>query len=135
MTTQIIFSEKFNRHDNEGHPENSERTSVMLNEIKKSSLSNDLIFSEPEIIPEDLLFELHSERMIQQIKESSKLKESWIDLDTYVCNRDYENSRLAAGGVLNSCRQVLNGKIDNAFCLVRPPGHHATKERSMGFCL
>jgi acetoin utilization deacetylase AcuC-like enzyme len=135
MTTQIIFSEKFNRHNIEGHPENAERTSIMLHEIKNSSLSNDLDFSEPEILPNDLFFELHSERMVEQIKERSKLKESWIDLDTYVCRNDYETSRLAAGGVLSACKQVLDGKIDNAFCLTRPPGHHATKERSMGFCL
>jgi len=135
MTTSIIYSEKFNRHDNEGHPENADRTSIMLNEIKKSPLSKDLDFSEPEILPDNLLFELHSERMIQQIKESSKLKESWIDLDTYVCRYDYETSKLAAGAVLNASKQVLEGKIDNAFCLARPPGHHATKERSMGFCL
>jgi acetoin utilization deacetylase AcuC-like enzyme len=135
MTTQIIFSEKFNRHNNEGHPENANRTSIMLNEIKKSSLSKDLEFSEPEVLASNFIFELHSERMIDQIKERSKLKESWIDLDTYVCRNDYETSRLAAGGVLNACKQVLEGKIDNAFCLARPPGHHATKDRSMGFCL
>jgi acetoin utilization deacetylase AcuC-like enzyme len=107
----------------------------MLNEIKKSPLKNELNFSEPELLPDNLLFELHSERMIQQINEGSKQHESWIDLDTYVCRNDYETSRLAAGGVLNACNQVLDGKIDNAFCLVRPPGHHATSQRSMGFCL
>jgi acetoin utilization deacetylase AcuC-like enzyme len=58
-----------------------------------------------------------------------------LDPDTYVCKSDYEIARLAAGGVVNLAKNVLKGTVDNGFGLVRPPGHHATKNRSMGFCL
>ncbi len=135
MSTQIVFSEEFSKHNNRGHPENAERLNVMIEEIKKTPFYNDIEFIKPELLPENLLYEIHSERMIEQIKEMSTEYEAWVDMDTYVCNSDFETARLAAGGLLKASINVLKGKVDNAFALVRPPGHHATKNRSMGFCL
>jgi acetoin utilization deacetylase AcuC-like enzyme len=135
MSTQIVFSEEFNKHNNTSHPENAERLHVMIEEIKKTPFYNNLEFIKPEILPEKLLYDIHSERMIDQIKEMSSEYETWLDLDTYVCNSDYKTTRLAAGGLLKACNNVMVGKADNAFALIRPPGHHATKNRSMGFCL
>ena len=54
MTTQIIYSEEFSKHDTMGHPENAERLQVMINEIKKSSFYNKLEFIKPEILPEKI---------------------------------------------------------------------------------
>jgi acetoin utilization deacetylase AcuC-like enzyme len=135
MVTQIVFSKEFSKHDNRGHPENAERLSAMMKEIKKSHFYNELQFIEPEMLPEKLLYNIHSESMIEQIKDISDEGESWIDMDTYVCRSDYKIARLAAGGLVKACINIINGKTDNAFALIRPPGHHATKNRSMGFCL
>ncbi len=135
MTTQIVYSKIFSRHDNPRHPENAQRLSVMINEIEKSSFYDELEFIEPGLLREECLYDIHSEEMIQQVKEMSRSGGSWIDLDTYVCKSDYETARLAAGGLLRVCKNVLNGKSDNGYALVRPPGHHATRNRSMGFCL
>jgi len=136
MTTRIVYSKKFNQHNNLRHPENNSRTTIMMKELKKAPFYEQLEVTEPEhLLPEKKLYEIHSERMINEVKKRSKKDESWIDLDTYVSKNDFETARLAAAGVLNACKDVLKGKIENAFCMVRPPGHHATPERSMGFCL
>jgi acetoin utilization deacetylase AcuC-like enzyme len=135
MTTQIVYSEKFSKHDNPRHPENAQRLSAMINELKKTPFFNELEFIEPELLREECLYDVHSSEMIQQVKEMSRVGDSWIDFDTYVCKSDYETARLAAGGLLKLCKNVLNGKSDNGYALIRPPGHHATKNRSMGFCL
>ena len=108
MATQIIYSDEFNKHDNLGHPENAERLSVMMNEIKTSPLYHKLEFVEPDILPENLLFLVHSNDMIQQIKDMSSQGDTWIDMDTYVCESDYETARLAAGGLLKLCKSVLD---------------------------
>jgi acetoin utilization deacetylase AcuC-like enzyme len=135
MTTQIIFSDEFNKHDTADHPENADRLYVMLDALEQAPFYKKLQFIEPEMLPEKLLHEIHSEEMIQRIKEISEHGDSWIDLDTYVCKSDYETARLAAGGVVSVCRNVVEGDASNAYALVRPPGHHASAERSMGFCL
>ncbi len=135
MTTQIVFSDEFNKHDTPDHPENADRLYVMLDALEQAPFYKDLQFIEPEMIPEKLLYEVHSKEMIERIKEISQHGDSWIDLDTYVCKSDYETARLAAGGVLMVCRNVIAGAAQNAYALVRPPGHHASADRSMGFCL
>ena len=136
MKTQVLYSDEFDKHDTHGHPENAERTTVLMHAVKTAPFYDDLDLITPTMLPEKLLREIHGSAMIQRIKEiSSGTVNTWLDLDTYVCPSDYVTARLAAGGLLLLAKNILEGKITNAFALVRPPGHHATNERSMGFCL
>jgi acetoin utilization deacetylase AcuC-like enzyme len=135
MTTQVVYSEDFYKHDNLSHPEKAERLKVMMNEIKKTPFYKKLEFVEPELLSEANLYSVHSEEMVQMVKQVSLDGGGWLDMDTYVCESSYDVARLAAGGLVKTGKNVLNGKIDNSFALIRPPGHHATKTRSMGFCL
>lgn len=135
MKTQIVYSDEFSKHNNVSHPENAQRLYVMMDELEHAPFYNDLEFIKPDILPEKSLYEVHSSDMIEQIKEMSRKYESWVDLDTYVCESDFETARLAAGGLVKACNNVIKEKAKNAFALIRPPGHHATKTRSMGFCL
>jgi len=133
--TEIISSKLFDKHTYSGHPENSERIRVMLEELKRQSFFKKLVFKEPTLLPENILYSVHSDEMIQEVKKLSETGNRWIDADTYVCKDDYTTARLAAGGLLQLCREVLYGNASNGVALIRPPGHHATKYRSMGFCL
>lgn len=135
MTTQIVFSDEFNKHDTADHPENADRLYVLLDALEQAPFYKKLQFLTPELLPEKLLYEVHSVEMIERIKEVSELGDAWIDLDTYVCRSSYHTALLAAGGVSLVCRNVMRGDASNAYALVRPPGHHASAERSMGFCL
>jgi acetoin utilization deacetylase AcuC-like enzyme len=135
MTTQVVYSNDFYKHDNPSHPEKAERLKVMIDEIKKAPFYKKLEFVKPELLPEANLYSVHSEEMVQMVKEVSLDGGGWLDMDTYVCEPSYDVARLAAGGLVKTSKNVLNGEIDNAFALIRPPGHHATKNRSMGFCL
>ena len=135
MTTQIVYSEDFLRHDDPSHPENAKRLTSIIKEIKKAPFHEKLQFISPKIVPENALNDVHSNYMIKQIKNMSKDEISWIDYDTYVCKGSYEIAKLAAGGLLQICKNVINNEAENGFALIRPPGHHATHDLSMGFCL
>ncbi|RLF27375.1 MAG: histone deacetylase [Thermoplasmata archaeon] len=136
MTTQIVYSEKFSKHNHWSHPENAERLHVMINEIKKNPLLlKEIEFVEPKPVSEETLLSIHSQEMISKIKEISSRGGGWLDPDTYVCKDSYEIAKLAAGGLLQLSESILSNEADNGFALIRPPGHHATKNRSMGFCL
>jgi len=135
MKTEVVHSKTFEQHDNKGHPENAARTQVMMTSLKETPFYDTLTFVEPTLLPEQVLYEIHSSHMIQRIKEISETEGAWLDLDTYVCRNDFDTARLAAGGVIKLCLDVIDGKADNGFAIVRPPGHHATSATSMGFCL
>lgn len=135
MSTNIVYSEEYRKHDDPSHPENSRRLLAMIEDLKKASFYEELKFVKPDIISEEALYSVHSEEMIKRVKDTSFTGGGWLDMDTYVCEPSYDIARLAAGGLFKITRNVLNGKADNAFALIRPPGHHATRNRSMGFCL
>ena len=79
---------------------------------------------------------VHPARMIQSLQEACMEGPGVIDYaPTYVTQTSYEDALLAVGGVLTCARTVMNGDADNAFAIVRPPGHHAEPDRAMGFCL
>ena len=135
MKTEIIYSKLFNRHDNPNHPENAKRTDVMMDALFNSDLMDDVCIVEPPLLPEQQLYSVHNEFMIARVKAMSKFKDSWIDSDTYISKDDFSTARRAAGGMVQLCQDVLQGKTENGYALVRPPGHHATPSQSMGFCL
>jgi len=79
---------------------------------------------------------IHTAEYIERLHAACKQGERHIDVpDSAICPESFEIAQLAVGGVLAAVDAVMQGQIDNAHCAVRPPGHHAERDRSMGFCL
>ena len=78
---------------------------------------------------------IHAPEYISYVKSKAEKGGGWLDPDTVMSPRSYEAALYAAGGLLVAVEAVMNGEVDNAFALVRPPGHHAIYDRAMGFCI
>jgi len=86
-------------------------------------------------ITQERLERAHEPVYIEQVKRVAQRGGGHLDMDTYVRPASYDAALMAAGGLVEATRIVLDGELDNAFALVRPPGHHALRGRGMGFCL
>ncbi|MBM4349209.1 MAG: histone deacetylase [Deltaproteobacteria bacterium] len=78
---------------------------------------------------------IHASAYIDQVAKTAGKSYCQLDMDTSTCAKSYDTALLAAGGLLELIRAVMEGRLNNGFALVRPPGHHAERGRAMGFCL
>jgi acetoin utilization deacetylase AcuC-like enzyme len=114
------------------HPESPHRLNSIVNKMKKSDVWDKLKYLEPEKASFKDLETVHSREYIERIKG---LSPGYIDPDTYLSEGTVEAAILAAGAVMTAVDKCRDGTIDMAFCAVRPPGHHAERDRAMGFCI
>jgi acetoin utilization deacetylase AcuC-like enzyme len=135
MATGYVFDEVFTRHDFPGHPESAARLLAIMDYLNRNGLLSRLtpVPSRPATRTE--LMRCHHPRHIERVEEISRRGGGMLDADTYTNAFSYEAAARAAGGLVDLTAAVLNGQLDNGFALVRPPGHHATPARAMGFCL
>ncbi len=78
---------------------------------------------------------MHDNQYISHIRDVAQRGGGWLDVDTVMSPDSYQAAIYAAGGAIRASEAVMNGEVGSAFALVRPPGHHATSQRAMGFCL
>lgn len=135
MTT-IFYDDVYLKHDTgSGHPENSTRLVNTIKHLESTDLWQNLDIRKPRAATNEEISLVHNVSLIERIAEISKSGGGYIDPDTYVSSNSYDAATYAAGALLSAIDVVMNKESDNAFCLVRPPGHHATPTKSMGFCL
>jgi acetoin utilization deacetylase AcuC-like enzyme len=133
MNAAIIWDEAYAEHETGSHPEGPDRIASVVEHLRASDLWPRLTVVKPEPATEEDVLLVHTRRHLDTVKAAAAGGGSWLDPDTFVSPRSYEIALLAAGGVVAATRLWDRGLVP--FALVRPPGHHATPDRAMGFCL
>lgn len=132
--TLLYSNPLFLEHETGRHPENPGRLTSILNRLKSTGLQARCTAGTFHPIAEEVVADVHDPAMVHRVKDQC-VNDSHLDADTPVCPASYQVALAAAGACIAAVDAVLQGQDRNALCLVRPPGHHATPERSMGFCL
>jgi acetoin utilization deacetylase AcuC-like enzyme len=136
MTTSLIYDPACLNHETGHHPENSARIVAIMKALEADrQLWNRIKKTAPREATDEEITRCHSERLIEYIRSLCERGVPFIDLDTVISPQSFDVARLAAGAAITAVDEVFSGQSNNAFALVRPPGHHSTPDRAMGFCL
>ena len=130
----LVYSREYQKHHTYAHPESPLRMERILDLLEKSPLLNQVVKINPKPIDIEYLQLNHYPDYINHVMDFAQTGKH-IDTDTQIYPGSYEIALLAAGGVIEGLNSIVEGKVKKCFALVRPPGHHAMPDHSMGFCL
>lgn len=134
--TAIYRDDLFMEHEpGISHPESPDRLRVIYEQLDRDEIGSHFFY--PDFTPATAgdIIRNHDRKLYERVAHTSGRSHDYLDADTQTSACSYDAAMLAAGAVIDGIRRVHDGEMDNGFCLVRPPGHHAEKDRSMGFCL
>jgi acetoin utilization deacetylase AcuC-like enzyme len=132
----LLTHDRYLDHDlGRGHPERPDRLRAVVSGIEAAGLDDGLVRATPRPATTDELRRVHDPELVALVERSSAAGGGWLDADTATTAASFDVALLAAGAGLSAIEALDAGEADAAFCAVRPPGHHATPVRAMGFCL
>jgi len=136
MTTGIVKDRRYLEHwMGDTHPESPQRLEVIYRMIEEEPAFATYSLAEPRLADEEEIAYIHTPAYIEAIRETAGRERVFLDPDTSTCPRSYDVARLAVGGLLEAADRIMDGRLRNAFALVRPPGHHAEASQARGFCI
>jgi acetoin utilization deacetylase AcuC-like enzyme len=131
----VCLEAVFAEHDpGAGHPERPERLEAVRHGLREAGLADALVPLDARPASREELLRVHDASHLDRLAAAAG-RHLRLDPDTAAGPRSYAVALAAAGAVVDAVERVLDGSLDRAFCAVRPPGHHATRDRAMGFCL
>jgi acetoin utilization deacetylase AcuC-like enzyme len=131
-----LYDDHYLLHDpGKRHPESPQRLIAIRQILENPAVRDHFQKLHPRMAKAGELELIHSPLHIQRIEQAARRAPSFLDLDTSVSIDSYQTALLAAGGVLQCVDSICSGKLRRVFAFVRPPGHHADRERASGFCL
>jgi len=136
MVTLLYTDPRFVEHDTRpGHPERAERMGAVERGVARSKVAEDLVRMSPRPATVDELAVVHDRSYLAALERFCASGGGQLDPDTVAAEVSWDIACLAAGAGLDAIERLRAGEADSAFLAVRPPGHHATPSRAMGFCL
>lgn len=137
MKTAVIHHPIYQKHDTGvGHPETPKRYEVIINTLKADEdLWNSVKEIQPEQVSQGIVQAAHTKEHFKRIESAFAEGVEYLDADTTISMKSFDAALYGAGGACRGVDAVMSGEVENAFVAVRPPGHHATAENAMGFCL
>ncbi|GAB5490224.1 MAG: histone deacetylase [Phototrophicaceae bacterium] len=138
MSTLYITHNSYSKHKMQGqhHPEHPGRIEAVWKVLDDAGLSNRMQTTEPIAVTDEQILRVHTQTHLDTLNMiSQQTKMTLFDQDTYALPESPYIARLSAGGIVRAVDAVMTGEANNALAAVRPPGHHATPTRAMGFCI
>ncbi|QDU85248.1 Histone deacetylase-like amidohydrolase [Planctomycetes bacterium Pla163] len=117
------------------HAERPERTRAVEDVLRGAAFADRLVFEAAPLAERDLVTRVHSPRHVEAIERRCASGGGWFDSDTYCAPESFDIALRAVGAAVRAARAVTDGEYASAFAACRPPGHHAERDRPMGFCL
>ena len=134
--TAVYRDDLFLSHDpGSSHPESPRRLQVIFDELDKEKIGSHFIYPRFDPASLHIIEGNHSPELVKQVAATAGKSHGFLDADTHTSEDSFAAACLAVGALINGIHRLDQGEIDNSFCLVRPPGHHAERDQSMGFCL
>ncbi len=135
MATGYVYDSLHAGHDAEGHPESSRRLASVMGALEASGLLARLVAIPAKDVPLPVLTAVHEPAYVEAVRRRAERGDDSLDADTYLAPGSFAAAVRGVGGAREAMWAVLRGQVENAFAIVRPPGHHALPDRAMGFCL